>query len=125
MSEQEVITKKEGLEKLILELTKRNIHTNGRLNDIERTHLVEYQQQYLYLKQIEELQQENQQLKKQNERILELCMYALISPTKIYNHELANNTKDAFINIIRNNLDKDTFSIREKIKKFWETGSDK
>ena len=70
MEYKEVITKKEGLEKLILELTKKDIHTNGRLNDIERIHLVEYQKQYLYLKQIEKLQQENQQLKKQQKDLI-------------------------------------------------------
>ena len=94
---------------------------------------------------INQLQQENKQLKEQlgklsklddtdfwleynrdvwkiqneNERLLELCMYALISNTSIYNHELANDTKQSFMKIIKDNIDLDTYSIREKIKKCW------
>ena len=59
-------------------------------------------------------------LEKENNRLLELCMYALISSTNIYNHELANNTKKAFIDIIKNNLEDDTHTLREKIKNKWE-----
>ena len=61
-------------------------------------------------------------LQKENKRLYELCMYALISSTKIYNHELAIITKQAFIQIIKENLQEDTFAIRDKIKKYWETG---
>ena len=63
---------------------------------------------------------EIENLQKENNRLLELCMYALISSTKIYNHELANNTKKAFIDIIKNNLEDDTHTLREKIKNKWE-----
>ena len=59
-------------------------------------------------------------LETENERLLELCMYALISSTKIYNHELSINTKQAFKNIIKENLNEDTYSIRERIKKYWK-----
>lgn len=69
-----------------------------------------------------DLIEENKQLKEQNERLLELCMYALISPTKIYNHELADNTKQVFKDIIKNNLECDTFTLREKIKYQWYKG---
>lgn len=61
-------------------------------------------------------------LQKENKRLYELCMYALISSTKIYNHELTIITKQAFIQIIKENLQEDTFAIRDKIKKYWETG---
>lgn len=75
-------------------------------------HIVEYKKFWYY---ITNLQQENK-------RLYELCMYALISSTKIYNHELAINTKQSFIKIIKENLQEDTFTIRDKIKKYWETG---
>lgn len=64
---------------------------------------------------------DNQQLKEQNERLLELCMYALISSTKIYNHELANDTKKSFINIIKNNLNYDTYILKNKLLEAWRS----
>lgn len=67
------------------------------------------------------LEEENQQLKEQNERLLELCMYALISSTKIYNHELANDTKKSFINIIKNNLNYDTYILKNKLLEVWRS----
>ena len=67
-----------------------------------------------------EIVKENKQLEKENERLLELCMYALISSTDIYNHELAKDTRQAFIDIIKNNLEDDTFELREKIKFYWK-----
>lgn len=63
----------------------------------------------------------NQQLKEQNERLLELCMYALISSTKIYNHKLANDTKKSFINIIKNNLNYDTYILKNKLLEAWRS----
>ena len=72
-------------------------------------------------KTYDELQQENQQLKEQNERLLELCMYALISSTKIYNHKLANDTKKSFINIIKNNLNYDTYILKNKLLEAWRS----
>ncbi len=70
---------------------------------------------------IKRLQEENQQLKEQNERLLELCMYALISSTKIYNHELANDTKKLFIDIIKNNLNYDTYILKNKLLEAWRS----
>lgn len=68
------------------------------------------------------LELENAELKKENKRLYELCMYSLISTTKIYNHELANDTKQAFIKIIRDNLEEDSNTIRSKIKDYWYKG---
>lgn len=70
---------------------------------------------------IKENNRENQQLKEQNERLSELCMYALISSTKIYNHELAIDTKKSFIDIIRNNLNYDTYTLRNKLLEAWRS----
>ena len=84
MDYQKVITKKKELEKLILELIKRNIHTNGRLNDIERIHLVEYQQQYLYLKQIEKLQQENEKLRQNQKKFMNYLQNMLDNEQDIF-----------------------------------------
>ena len=64
---------------------------------------------------------DNQKLKEQNERLLELCMYALISSTKIYNHELANDTKKLFIDIIKNNLNYDTYILKNKLLEAWRS----
>ena len=64
---------------------------------------------------------ENKELKEQNERLLELCMYALISSTKIYNHELANDTKKLFIDIIKNNLNYDTYILKNKLLEAWRS----
>lgn len=59
-----------------------------------------------------------EELQKENNRLLELCMYALL-PKNIYNHELAGDTRKTFMNIIKSNLDKDTCSIRYEIVKAW------
>lgn len=48
-------------------------------------------------------------------------MYAL-SPTS---HELALNTQENFKKIIRENMDKDTYTIREKLKDYWEGDASK
>lgn len=56
----------------------------------------------------------------ENKKLLELCMYALISSTKIYNHELASDTKKLFINIIKANINDDTHTLRAKIEKSWK-----
>lgn len=73
-----------------------------------------------YLAEIEDKANKYDKLEKDNNRLLELCMYALISSTKIYNHELATDTKQAFIDIIKNNLNNDTYTLREKIQFQWE-----
>ena len=46
----------------------------------------------------------------------EKLMYAL-TPTK---HELALETKRNFKEIIRNNIDEDTYTIKQELKKYWE-----
>lgn len=53
-----------------------------------------------------------------NDRLLELCMFALL-PKKIYEHELADETKKAFKNIIKQNINEDTHTIRNKIVRYW------
>lgn len=58
-------------------------------------------------------------LYKENQRLLELCMYTLISSTKLYNHELANDTKQAFMKIIKENINDDTYMLRCRILNYW------
>ena len=50
------------------------------------------------------------------EKLEEKLMYAL-SPTK---HELSDNTKKMFKNIISNNINEDTYTIKKELKKYWE-----
>lgn len=50
------------------------------------------------------------------EKLENKLMYAL-SPTK---HELAENTKKLFLNIIRENLDEDTYTIKQELKRYWK-----
>lgn len=54
-----------------------------------------------------------------NERLLELCMFALL-PKRIYEHELADKTKEAFKNIIKQNINEDTHTIRNEIVRYWD-----
>ena len=56
-------------------------------------------------------------IEKENDRLLELCMFALL-PKRIYNHELADKTKEAFKNIIKKNINEDTYTIRNKIVRY-------
>lgn len=65
-----------------------------------------------------------EELKKQYNRLLELCMYVLISSTKIYNHELDTIHQLKFMSIIRENLNDDTSTLRKKIINYWENGGD-
>lgn len=60
------------------------------------------------------------ELRIQYNQLLELCMYALIRDTKIYNHELDDATKLKFMNIIRTNLDIDTHTLRKHLIEVWE-----
>jgi len=60
------------------------------------------------------------ELRMQYNQLLELCMYALIRDTKIYNHELDDVTKLKFMNIIRTNLDVDTHTLRKHLIEVWE-----
>lgn len=50
------------------------------------------------------------------EKLEEKLMYAL-SPTK---HELSDNTKKMFKNIISNNINEDTYIIKQELKKYWK-----
>lgn len=58
-------------------------------------------------------------LQNKNERLLELCMFALL-PKRIYEHELADKTKEAFKDIIKQNINKDTHTIRCEIERYWD-----
>lgn len=49
------------------------------------------------------------------DKLEEKLMYSL-SPTK---HELALNTKINFKKIIRDNINEDTHTIKQKLKKYW------
>ncbi len=66
------------------------------------------------------LQQENEDLRKENTRLLELCMYALIRDTKIYNHELDYVTRLKLMDIVKNNLTEDTYTLRKRLISFWK-----
>lgn len=54
-----------------------------------------------------------------NNRLLELCVYALIRDTEIYNHELDTLTKLEFMNIIMKNLNDDTGTLKDKLLYQW------
>ncbi len=55
-----------------------------------------------------------------NNRLLELCMYALIRDTDIYNHELDDTTKMLFMTAIANNLTLNTSQLRAYLIEMWE-----
>ena len=55
-----------------------------------------------------------------NNRLLEICIYALISNTKLYNHELDALTKLEFMDIILKNLNDNTHTLRNKLLLKWE-----
>lgn len=44
----------------------------------------------------------------------------LCLPKRIYNHELADKTKEAFKNIIKKNINEDTYTIRNEIVRYWD-----
>lgn len=56
-----------------------------------------------------------------NNRLLELCIYALIRDTRIYNHKLCDLIKLKFMNIILHNLNDDTYTLRNKLIEAWES----
>lgn len=56
-----------------------------------------------------------------NNRLLELCIYALIRDTRIYDHELCDLIKLKFMNIILHNLNDDTYTLRNKLIEAWES----
>ena len=55
-----------------------------------------------------------------NNRLLEICIYALIRDTPIYKHELDTLTKLKFMDIIMKNLNDDTGTLKEKLLYQWE-----
>lgn len=55
-----------------------------------------------------------------NNRLLEICIYALIRDTEIYNHELDTLTKSSFMDIIMRNLNDDTETLKYKLLQEWE-----
>lgn len=63
-------------------------------------------------------------LRKQYNRLLELCMYALIRDTKIYNRELDDVTKLRLIECVRKNMYDDTFTLRNKLIEVFESKED-
>ncbi len=54
-------------------------------------------------------------LRKKYNRLLELCMFALIRDTKIYNGELDDVNKLLLMNTIKDNLNDDTYTLRKKL----------
>lgn len=59
------------------------------------------------------------------ERLTDLLIYALL-PKKIYDHELSIDTMDKFREVISNNLDDDTCTLRWKLEDCWNNiGKDK
>lgn len=69
---------------------------------------------------IELVQNYVEMIEKENNRLLELCMYSLIRDTKIYNHELDDITKEKFIDTIKYNLSDDSYTLRKKIIDIWK-----
>lgn len=59
-------------------------------------------------------------LRQQDNRLLELCMYALIRDTKIYTHELDDVNKLKLMKTIKDNLTDDTYTLRKKLIDVWE-----
>jgi hypothetical protein len=53
-------------------------------------------------------------------RLLELCIYALIRDTEIYNHGPDDLHKLKFMDIILRNLNDDTYTLRNKLIEAWE-----
>lgn len=70
-------------------------------------------------KTLEELEAITDSIRKENNRLLELCMYALIRDTNIYNRELDDINKLKFMSIIKNNLNDDTYTLRQKLINVW------
>lgn len=64
--------------------------------------------------------EEVQKLIYTNKRLLELCVYALIRDTPIHTYELETLTKLEFMDIIMENLDDDTATLREKLLMQWD-----
>lgn len=63
--------------------------------------------------------EEVQKLIALNNRLLEICIYALIRETPIYKHELDTLTKLKFMDIIMKNLNDDTGTLKDKLLYQW------
>lgn len=63
--------------------------------------------------------EEVQKLIALNNRLLEICIYALIRETPIYKHELDTLTKLKFMDIIMKNLNDDTGTLQDKLLYQW------
>lgn len=57
---------------------------------------------------------------KNQERIIELLVYALIKNTKIYNHELAKDTLETMKNIVYYNQKETTDELTNRLLDYWE-----
>lgn len=64
------------------------------------------------------------ELRQRYNRLLELCMYALIRDTSIINHELDEVNKLKFMSIINKNLNWDTYTLRQKLINWWKNGDE-
>ena len=76
-------------------------------------------QQPTYKNSFRELETIIDNIRKEHNRLLELCMYALIRDTKIYNHGLDDVTKLKFMSVIKNNIYDDTYTLRKKLIDIW------
>ncbi len=63
--------------------------------------------------------EEVQKLIALNNRLLEICIYALIRDTPIYKRELDTLTKLMFMDIIMKNLNDDTGTLKDKLLYQW------
>lgn len=67
---------------------------------------------------IHDLRYENGELNIENKRLTDLLIYALL-PKRIYDHELSIDTIDKFREIVSNNLNDDTCTIKNKLVECW------
>ena len=74
----------------------------------------------IYDASFSELERMVNELRKQDNRLLELCMFALIRDTKIYNGELDDVTKLKLMKTIKDNLNSDTYTLRLKLIDVYE-----
>lgn len=70
----------------------------------------------------QELERIVDEIRKQDNRLLELCMYALIRDTRIYNSELDDINKLKLMKTIKDNLNDDTYTLRKKLIDVYDNG---
>lgn len=70
----------------------------------------------------QELERIVDEIRKQDNRLLELCMYALIRDTRIYNSELDDINKLKLMKTIKDNLNDDTYTLRKKLINVYDNG---